>query len=226
MPSVHDSRCRCGCHASTGADSGRRCPNRGSVKLADTASPEDKAAQELISLVSTSVGAREFPETNPSVEDPAAWMPEEMEKSSECLNPSDLSDTSACTYGQGDKLAIVVGDSVAASWVLPVAQALGPKGYKVHGVGLSDCPFAHMEIALKDNPQRAAACNTSKGAIEAQISELQPDLLITTDFEGSITRLASGSVAHSWSATYSHVGTTFTSQSNTPLSWGRLSDRC
>lgn len=133
-----------------------------------------------------------FPDTTPSLDDPQAWVPEQMRSATQCLNPKDSSDVSLCTYGAGDKLAFVTGDSVAMSWVPAVAAALGPKGYRVHGVGFGDCPFARVQIALKNNPQRADLCNSSRGAVEGQIRELKPELVIGVDYEGGITRLASG----------------------------------
>jgi peptidoglycan/LPS O-acetylase OafA/YrhL len=156
-------------------------------------SPSAGFSESLQSEIYQATTLDRFPTATPSLEDKDAWVPEQMLTATQCLNPKDLSDRSLCTYGTGAKLALVVGDSVAVSWIPAIVAALEPEGYKVHGVGLSDCPFAHAAIALKDNPQRAAACNASKDAIETQIRELKPELVITTDYEGSVIRLASGS---------------------------------
>lgn len=142
--------------------------------------------------VQEAVAMSSFPETEPSLDDPQAWVPEQMRTATQCLNPKDSSDTSLCNYGTGNKLAFVTGDSVAMSWVPAIAAALEPQGYRVHGVGFSDCPFARVQIALKANPERARVCNASRGAVEGQIRELRPQLVISVDFEGGITRLASG----------------------------------
>lgn len=138
-----------------------------------------------------------FPDTEPSIDDPQAWVPEQMRTATQCLNPKDSSDASLCNYGTGNKLAFVTGDSVAMSWVPAIAAALEPQGYRVHGVGFSDCPFAHVQIALKANPDRARVCNASRGAVEGQLRNLKPDLVISVDYEGGITRLASGSTGES-----------------------------
>ena len=131
-----------------------------------------------------------FPETDPPLQDSEAWMPKEVYGADSCLNPPDFADTGVCTYGDGSKLAMVVGDSVAMSWVPAVRDALGKEGYRVHGVGISNCPFAAVTLTIENDPAGSEWCNSSKGAIEQQIRQLRPDLVIATDFEYNIIRQA------------------------------------
>lgn len=158
---------------------------------AAVASPEEVALRALSTEIAGSARLSAFPTSEPSVELPDLWKPEQMQAGANCLNPRDMRDTTACTYGSGDKLAMVVGDSVAISWMPAIISALGPQGYRVHGVGISDCPFADVEIAIQDNPAGSKVCNESKEEIQFQIAELSPDLVITSDFEYNIIRLAS-----------------------------------
>lgn len=153
--------------------------------------PEEQATRLLSTQIAAGVTLATFPETDPSIEEPGLWKPEQMEAGAQCLNPVELSNSSTCTYGSGEKLAVVVGDSVAMSWIPAVVAALEPHGYRVHGVGLSDCPFADVEVAIEDNPASSLACNNSKEVIQEQIAELKPDLVVASDFEYNIIRLAS-----------------------------------
>lgn len=155
-----------------------------SLPFADLSSGERSLQEEIVAATKMS----RFPETHPDLQDVDAWMAEEMKGSSGCLNPVDMSDTDACTYGTGDKLAMVVGDSVAMSWIPAVRSALEPAGYRVHGVGISNCPFADVTITIDKDPAGTKKCNNSKQDIAKQIEQLAPDLVIATDFEFNIVR--------------------------------------
>lgn len=132
-----------------------------------------------------------FPEMlNPPLEDARAAAAPQM-SSGGCFN-ADLSNTAQCTSGGGGKLAVVTGDSVAMSWTPGIIEALRGDGYRVHAVGMSDCPFADVRVTL-DNKDFERQCNASRHALYQHIKALKPDLLVTSDFEGNFGRLASGS---------------------------------
>ena len=107
-----------------------------------------------------------------------------------CFN-GDLSETGRCTTGDGEKLAIITGDSIAMSWTPGVIKALKSEGYRVHAVGMSDCPFADVRVTL-ENKDFQKRCNSSRDALYQHIRSLQPDLLVTSDCECDFGRLASG----------------------------------
>ena len=123
-----------------------------------------------------------------------------------CLSPKDLNDADQCLFGAvgAPRTAIVVGDSVAISWLPGIREVLQPLGYRIHGIGVSNCPFANVLITLPTNPAEAIACNKSHGAVYDQIKKAHPDIVIVSDVEGGIQRLQSrstGAVAEAeWSA--------------------------
>lgn len=153
----------------------------------------DSPEAELTSAIQAGLALTAFPETEPVLEDSDAWRAEPL-ASGECLNRSTLGDPDACTFGDGEQLAVVVGDSVAMSWIPAISEALAPEGYRVHGVGYSDCPFADTEISVEDQPERTAVCNDSKDDIAEHIELLEPDLVIASDFEYNILRQVSAEV--------------------------------
>lgn len=150
--------------------------------VVDDGSPKGRLAAQIVAATQ----APTFPKTSPSLEDQKAWVPEQMTTGG-CLNP-DLANLTACTYGHGNKLAIVVGDSVAMSFIPAVVAALGPDGYRVHGVGISNCPFGDVQTVVKDDPQASERCNGSKAGVAGQIAALRPDRVISTDYEYNLLR--------------------------------------
>lgn len=142
--------------------------------------------------INEALQATSWPELNPSMDDlgAASKAPELGEPG--CLNPMDLTNPSQCTFGSGSRSAVVVGDSIAISWIPGVRAALEPEGYTIHGIGLSNCPFADVAISIENDPETSSRCNEGHEPIYDQIRAAQPDLVIVSDAVAGIVNLGSG----------------------------------
>lgn len=69
--------------------------------------------------------------------------------------------------------------------------ALEPAGYAVHGIGLSNCPFANVEVSIENDPETSTRCNDGHAEIYSQIQAARPDLVIVSDAVAGIVNLAS-----------------------------------
>lgn len=134
----------------------------------------------------------DFPDLVPSIREPLAGVPEEMtDFDAKCLNPPDPTDASACTFealNPNGRTVVLIGDSIATSWLPGIRAALGPEGFAVHAVTFSSCPPALVDFALDPQPWQEE-CAEGRAAALDQLEELQPDLVI-----GSVHQDAFGGV--------------------------------
>jgi hypothetical protein len=99
--------------------------------------------------------------------------------------------------GAGGKTAVVVGDSVALSWIPAVEVAL--PGWNVLGMGFSSCPA--IPVRFSESTEK---CTAAQAAMQQYISDSHADLVITSGAMSSLDRLASGAIneaaAQEWAA--------------------------
>lgn len=119
-----------------------------------------------------------------------------------CLNdpvgmrPSDLSAAaSACTFGDPDapRSVVVLGDSIAVSWLPAVVGALEPEGWSVTTIGLESCPA--VDLPVQERLHRAAfpaACATMREAALRAIADRHPDLVLLSSAMAAIDDQTSG----------------------------------
>lgn len=148
--------------------------------------------RQVQSQIAAALNSENWPEgLAPSLDDPNSGIAAEM--GAGCLNPADLANTEVCTSGKGAKTAMVIGDSVAASWAPAVRGALEGRGWAVHTVAYSGCPFLQTTIAIDNKPDLTQKCNESKPGIAAQIESLRPELVILSSAQSGFNYLGSGS---------------------------------
>ncbi|CAN5366161.1 SGNH hydrolase domain-containing protein [soil metagenome] len=156
--------------------------------------PSDAQAPPAAPLVETlgdhlrdALDRADFPRLNPPIDHPADGVPPELEAPAGCLNPDDPTDSSLCTYppaAGGQRLVVIIGDSVALSWLPGIRAALAPEGYTVHAITFSSCPPALVVLDL--DPATAGTCTSGLAAALDQIDELEPDLVIGSALQESI----------------------------------------
>lgn len=151
-----------------------------------TFSSESTAA--LSREIQSSIGATEWPSLVPAVDDLGKGVNEEMQRDSGCLNPSDLSRTELCSYGEGSELALVVGDSFALSWMPAVRGALEGKGFTVRAIAFSTCPLNFVPMALELGASATERCNSTRQDLVDAIVAQQPDLVLIIDSEYTYTQ--------------------------------------
>lgn len=156
--------------------------------LASLATSSDPG-RTLDSQIASAVDATSWPRLTPTLDGAADDASPSMFDTA-CFNPADMTDGTQCTYGSpaASHLAVVVGDSIAMSWVPGVRRALG-SGWRVHAVGMSNCPFIAADI-IYSKPDQAERCNSKRAAEMKQIVALHPDIVVMSDLEKGVQRLA------------------------------------
>ena len=139
--------------------------------------PETAALQAEIA---DALAAEEFPELDPTMEDAIATG-----DTSEEILPCGLIepyDEAACTFGdpEGDRTAVLVGDSTSMTYVEALSTAIGSDGWQVKSYGTFGCSFMEPLIDNED-PNVVENCDARKDAAIDAINALQPDLVFITN---------------------------------------------
>jgi hypothetical protein len=160
--------------------------------LASTATKAPKTG--LAGQIDSALGASTWPDLNPSIFDAATDMAPQMAGSAKCMHPGNYTDTRLCTYGpdSATKTAVVIGDSIAVTWMPALVPALNAEGYKVRAIGLGSCPFIAADISLEGKPDETARCNASHDAIPPLVAAINPSLVILSNQEGAVGSLGKG----------------------------------
>ena len=111
-----------------------------------------------------------------------------------CLSVSEKN-AAGCVYGDpaAAKTAVLLGDSMAISYMPAIRAALEPLGYNVRSLTMFSCPAVNISVAAKSASDASAAkCDAHHAWVYAEVARLSPDLVLMSSLAGSIVRLASG----------------------------------
>lgn len=163
----------------------------GPAPVLAAAAPDE--ADPLEAAIRDSLTARTFPALSPPLDDVDRGRPDEMLPGRDCLDPPSH-DLDYCNFGDGSskQSAFVVGDSVSMAWMPAIRGALEPRGFRVHGAAMANCPFIDADIAIVEDPAHSRDCNDSRDVLVDQILEARPTLLVMSDMEYGIQRLVDG----------------------------------
>jgi hypothetical protein len=139
-----------------------------------------------------SAAATSWPDLTPAIEDlPDSRAPEWIKDG--CLNV-DASNMDDCVYGSGKKLAVVLGDSVAISYMPAIRAALEPKGWRIQVLTRHQCPAVFISVKVPtDGKVLDTACDTHHDWVKKVLPGLKADMIIVSSAENSLRNLASGS---------------------------------
>ncbi|MFC7961329.1 acyltransferase family protein [Rhodococcoides kroppenstedtii] len=163
----------------------------GPAPVLAAAAPEQN--DPLEAAIRESLTARTFPALSPPLDDIDSGRPEEMLPGRDCLDPPAHS-LDHCNYGDpsSTRSAFVVGDSVSMAWMPAIRGALEPRGFRVHGAAMANCPFIAADIAIVEDPAHSRDCNDSRDVLVDQILESRPTIVVMSDMEYGIQRLVDG----------------------------------
>lgn len=142
--------------------------------------------------VQTALTSVAWPELKPTVDElgPKAKAPEWADDG--CLgmdskamdNP--VANTERCVYGNptAPKTVVVLGDSMAISYVPGIRAALEPQGYKVVLYTVQQCP-AETVTVLKGDKSPHPMCDEFRQWALDSIKDLKPDLVVMTSNHGA-----------------------------------------
>jgi peptidoglycan/LPS O-acetylase OafA/YrhL len=154
-------------------------------KAAAAATLTDKAQVEIQKALSVQA----WPQLNPSIEGlgDSAWAPEVYKDGCLTIVPEKFGVD--CVYGppSATKTAVVMGDSMAASWMPAIRSALDSQGYKISMLTRSGCPVFTVELTKGQDE-----CRAQRDASIAYVNETDPDLVIISNLD-AIGRTTSGS---------------------------------
>jgi peptidoglycan/LPS O-acetylase OafA/YrhL len=97
-----------------------------------------------------------------------------------------------CRWGTATagRSAIVLGDSVALSWVPAIRTALEPLGYRVQALTMAQCPAAAVPVTdVSGSTSFADQCTAHNDWTIAQVRELKPQLVILASTSTSESRI-------------------------------------
>ncbi|MFT4264608.1 MAG: acyltransferase family protein [Nocardioides sp.] len=151
----------------------------------EEATPETAKQVEILQALS----ATSWPTLSPPIGEAASDKAPEFAAKYDCMYP-DPTDRTACTFGKGPKLAVVIGDSIGVSWMPGIRTALGHR-WRVRDIGYGSCAFLATDRKLSD-PTAERRCNSDREAVVNLVNSLAPDLIILTNNQGAINSLASG----------------------------------
>lgn len=113
-----------------------------------------------------------------------------------CLSVVDKNYDS-CVYGSQapTKTAVILGDSVATSWLPAIVGALEPRGYQVRLLTYEKCPFGDLQVTSSETVGGPLyeGCEEHRLWAAGKVQELNPDLIILSDSFYGTDRLISQS---------------------------------
>ncbi|KQO11406.1 hypothetical protein ASF06_01760 [Agreia sp. Leaf244] len=176
-----------------------------------SAPAEPQTAQDILAgQIATAASATEWPTFEPSVDNIADQrVPQWTENG--CLNVDD-DNADLCVYGspQPAKIAVVLGDSIATSWLPAIIGALEPLGYQVRALTREGCPVATTPVFPSGESTTVyQKCAEHQEWVGQRVNQLSPDLIVMSDSFLSLNRLASGATGAAaqaeWEAAYTEA---------------------
>lgn len=166
---------------------------KAATPLAATAAAPASALDTQVDAVRAGLTASTWPEFSPSIDNLAALRAPQWTKNG-CLNVTD-DNVDLCVYGAARtaKTAVVMGDSIATSWLPGIIAALEPLGYRIHALTYESCPNAHLDVFPNAQIRTPyTECREHQAWAEDRVTELLPDLVIMSNSSQSVDRLVSG----------------------------------
>ncbi|WP_461172257.1 acyltransferase [Arthrobacter sp. Z1-9] len=153
----------------------------GPAQSTEESTPEQKLQVKIAAALQTTA----WPELQPSLDELGfdTWAPEIAQDN--CLSVSD-ENLSRCAYGQPNagKTAVVIGDSIAASWMPAIRSAMEGSGFRIQMLTFSGCPA--FDVTLKA-PAAAANCSGHRSWAAQKVNEIKPALILVSQaYEDSL----------------------------------------
>ncbi|TAP45173.1 acyltransferase family protein [Arthrobacter sp. S39] len=127
----------------------------------------------------------------------ASQESEAMNTSTGCRNTVGTLKPKICVHGEetAPKRAVILGDSMAMSWVPTINAALESSTWRTTTLGYANCsPYDVDTMPSVPNPSFIAQCRESKKHMQKLVDEVQPDVVFLSGGIGDYQRQADGSV--------------------------------
>ena len=155
--------------------------------------------EKLHQAILTSLSAQTFPRLIPAVDQLGAVAAER-----DIWNPCETAESpvASCTYRptgpSNGKSALVIGDSIAESWIPAIEAGLTAHGWTVYGYARGQCPAAFFTVSDPTiTPAGARSCDLHHAGVASVLARLKPAMVILTSAENALSRVTgfSGHIA-------------------------------
>jgi peptidoglycan/LPS O-acetylase OafA/YrhL len=141
--------------------------------------------------IDQAVVATEWPDLQPSLDDVVTSRAAEW---AACGNVENEEALSRCRFGtetRNAKTMVVIGDSIAISWLPALRAGFEKRGWVIQGLTYGECPPARIDVdsSSKDDGFTAGCAAHQRFALE-QAVELQPDLIVLSDTDATVERIS------------------------------------
>ena len=155
------------------------------------------AQAQLTADINTALNTADWPELTPSLDAlgrPAMapeWMTDGCLGGEQGAHPDPQENTQRCVYGNpaATKTAVLLGDSIAISYLPGIRAALEPAGWAIKVVTLAQCSFAELSV-LKTDGSPNTDCNPFRQWSLDQVRAMHPDLVVLSESPNTLGRLA------------------------------------
>lgn len=174
-------------------------PRTISAKQASTTTAPDPLQTKLSARINAALAATDWPSNlQPSLDqlNDKAWSPEISVDG--CLDILSTADVARCTYGPrgSKKTALLIGDSMAASWMPAIRGAL--PSYRVSMFTLSGCPAFPVLLASK---RVAARCVAHQDQEVQLIKRSKPTMVLVASLDemgGTVSKTTGAAFDQEW----------------------------
>ena len=148
---------------------------------APAAAAAPAAPADLGALVASSVAPAAWPPLDlPLTTISRTGAPEWLVDRCDNVNPGNVD---RCRYGDltAPRTAVVVGDSMATSWLPALRAVLDPREWSVQVLTRNQCPLPRLGFWRERPAERFTACDEHKDWAFARVRALQPDLVVASN---------------------------------------------
>ncbi len=153
----------------------------------------------LATAIKTSLSARTFPDFDP----PLDQLGSARGHWGACDGATDET-LAQCTFGDqapDAHVAVVIGDSMALSWLPGIEAALPADQWRIYGLMLEACPAADIPVYDKGH-RHYTRCDARHDWVEKTANRLDPQLVILASADDTLGRIADDAIGAKANAEY------------------------
>ncbi|KJL40823.1 O-acetyltransferase OatA [Microbacterium trichothecenolyticum] len=167
-----------------------------------SASEPSTQADALTAEIVAASRATTWPSLTPSIDEIGsnskvdAWVQDGCLAGERGAEADFTSVAARCVYGDANapKTAVLVGDSVAISWLPALEDALTNEGWKIHVLTMQQCGFANISLTTSDGSAHPK-CDEYHSWVPTEIARLNPQLVVASQTDSTAARVAEGGQA-------------------------------
>lgn len=151
----------------------------------------------LTTQITNALSTTSWPRLNPSIDGLMNAIAPEWVKD-DCLNITD-SNINRCVFGSpsAQHTAVILGDSVAISWMPALEKALGSKEWKIQALTYGECPAINVSATRytgdgSPDLDFEKTCMAHHSWAIKQVKRIQPTLIVVASAESTLIRLSDG----------------------------------